>query len=121
MVDAGPDPDTGNDNGLEPDRAPTESTPTWVKVFGLIALVLIVLLAILLLMGGHAPSRHTTGAAARAAPPLLCLLSGSTLLVLGVQRQPRLHGRSKLGTAGLCPSFQWPFPFRGTRVRHRDI
>jgi hypothetical protein len=36
-------------------------TPRWVKVFGVIALVLVVLLAVMIIAGrgGHGPSRHT--------------------------------------------------------------
>jgi hypothetical protein len=39
----------------------TAGTPRWVKVFGVIALVLVVLFVILMLTGrggGHGPSRH---------------------------------------------------------------
>ncbi|MFN2565898.1 MAG: hypothetical protein ABR499_12955 [Gemmatimonadaceae bacterium] len=46
-------PDSGDD---------TSSTPRWVKVFGIIALVVVVLFAILMSTGGpggrHGPSRH---------------------------------------------------------------
>jgi hypothetical protein len=34
------------------------STPRWVKVFGIIGLVVILLLAILIVIGGHGPVRH---------------------------------------------------------------
>ncbi len=35
------------------------STPLWVKVFGIIALVLVLLVGIMLLSGGeHGPGRH---------------------------------------------------------------
>jgi hypothetical protein len=41
------------------DGGPTAGPPRWVKVFGIIALVLIVLVLILLLAGGnHGPGRH---------------------------------------------------------------
>jgi hypothetical protein len=49
-----PDPngDTANDTG----------TPRWVKVFGIIALVVILLFVILLLTrGSHGPGRHSGG------------------------------------------------------------
>jgi hypothetical protein len=39
----------------------SHSTPLWVKVFGIIALVLILLVGIMLLSGGggeHGPGRH---------------------------------------------------------------
>ncbi len=43
----------------------TTGAPRWVRVFGIIALVLVVLAAILLLTGGgsHGPGRHTGGQA----------------------------------------------------------
>ena len=40
---------------------PTYSTPRWVKVFGVIALVLVVLVVVMMFAGGgnHGPGRHT--------------------------------------------------------------
>jgi hypothetical protein len=46
-----------------PDTQP-HTTPRWVKVFGIIAAVVILLLVIMLMTrgpGGHGPSRHTGG------------------------------------------------------------
>ncbi|EHY87476.1 hypothetical protein [Saccharomonospora azurea] len=41
------------------DNQPVAGPPRWVKVFGLIALLVVVLLAVLLIFGGeHGPSRH---------------------------------------------------------------
>jgi ABC-type transporter Mla subunit MlaD len=39
----------------------TAGTPRWVKVFGIIALVLVVLVVVMLVTGrgGHGPGRHT--------------------------------------------------------------
>jgi hypothetical protein len=39
----------------------TAATPRWVKVFGIIALVVVVLLVVMIIAGrgGHGPSRHT--------------------------------------------------------------
>jgi hypothetical protein len=37
---------------------PYPGTPRWVKVFGIVTLVVIVLLGIVLLSGGHGPGRH---------------------------------------------------------------
>ena len=57
MADLPYDPDTG----VEPDRRSPIGTPRWVKVFGIIALVLVLLLGILLLTGiagDHGPGRH---------------------------------------------------------------
>jgi hypothetical protein len=39
--------------------APTTGTPRWVKVFGVILVVVAVLVVVLLVFGGHGPSRHT--------------------------------------------------------------
>ena len=62
-------------------RHEAEGTPRWVKVFGVVALVLVVLFVILLLTGrggGHGPRRHAVpvdpgtpaaGVAAAHAPP----------------------------------------------------
>ena len=46
----------------EKDRE-TAGTPRWVKVFGIIALVLVVLVAVMLIAGrgGHGPGRHAHG------------------------------------------------------------
>ena len=43
------------------DRGSPTSTPRWVKVFGIVALVLVLLFVILLLAdaGRHGPGRHT--------------------------------------------------------------
>jgi hypothetical protein len=48
----------------EPPRYPDTGTPRWVKVAGIIALVLVLLFVVLLLFGkggGHGPGRHTSG------------------------------------------------------------
>lgn len=34
------------------------ATPTWVKAFGIAAIVLFLLIAILMLTGDHSPARH---------------------------------------------------------------
>ena len=55
MADLPPYPDskgdTGHDTGVRPDRASPPSTPRWVKVFGIIAIVLVLLFVILHLTG----------------------------------------------------------------------
>jgi hypothetical protein len=51
--------DTGDDLGVGTDRDSPNGTPRWVKMFGLIAaLLLVLLLVIALLTGGHGPGRH---------------------------------------------------------------
>jgi hypothetical protein len=43
----------------EPDRGSTTGAPRWVKVVGIIAVVLLLLLGIMMLVGGeHGPGRH---------------------------------------------------------------
>ena len=53
-----PDPDV--DAGAESDLGSPPSTPRWVKVCGIIALVLVVLVVLMLVVGGgnHGPGRH---------------------------------------------------------------
>jgi len=60
VTDRPPYPDTSGDA----DREPTTGTPRWVKVFGIIALVVILLFVVVLLTRGpggrgHGPARHT--------------------------------------------------------------
>ena len=62
MADPSSYPGTGDDTGVGRDRGPTSSAPRWVKVFGIITLILIVLLVIMLLIGGHGPGRHRPSA-----------------------------------------------------------
>ena len=63
MADPRPYPDTNDAAaGVVPVRGAAASTPRWVKVFGVIALVLVLLVGIMLLTGGgsgdHGPGRH---------------------------------------------------------------
>ena len=67
-----PYPDSGDDAGVGPDRESITRTPRWVKVFGIIALVLVVLFAVLLLTGrggNHGPGRHSSGGVGGHTPP----------------------------------------------------
>ena len=61
MADPPRDSDAGEDTGVAPDRESTIGTPRWVKVSGIIALVLVLLFVIVMLTGGggHGPGRHT--------------------------------------------------------------
>ncbi|MGH3985549.1 MAG: hypothetical protein ACRDST_23415 [Pseudonocardiaceae bacterium] len=55
---ADPPPDTG----VGPDRESTTGTPRWVKVSGIIAIVLVLLFVIMMFAGiggSHGPGRHT--------------------------------------------------------------
>ena len=61
MTDPTQHPDSnaaiGNDIGVSSDLDSNAGTPHWVKVFGLVALVL-VLLFVILMLTGHSPGRH---------------------------------------------------------------
>lgn len=52
--------DSGDDSGVTPDRESPPGTPRWVKVFGIVALVLVLLFVLMLLTGrgSHGPGRH---------------------------------------------------------------
>jgi hypothetical protein len=54
------DPPLSPETDGRPDRDSTPSTPRWVKVSGIIAIVAVVLIAVMLLAGGgqHGPGRH---------------------------------------------------------------
>lgn len=72
MADPSPYPDTGDDTGVDADRGSTTGTPRWVKVFGIIAIVLGLLFVILLFTrgpGGHGPGRHTSSGDPRGDTP----------------------------------------------------
>jgi hypothetical protein len=61
MADLTPYPDSDSDAGRGGES--TTGTPRWVKVFGVIALVVVVLFVVVTLIRGgeHGPSRHTPG------------------------------------------------------------
>jgi hypothetical protein len=51
--------DTADETNAAADRGPSTGTARWVKVLGIIAIVLVLMFGILLLTGrGHGPSRH---------------------------------------------------------------
>jgi hypothetical protein len=66
MADPPPYPDTGNDTGVGSGRGSTTTTPVypgtprWVKVSGVVVLVLVLLFVITMFAGGgrHGPGRH---------------------------------------------------------------
>ena len=54
----------GDDSGMDPDGASDTGTPRWVKVFGIVGLVVVILVVVLLVTGGgggHGPGRHLGG------------------------------------------------------------
>ena len=63
MPEAYRESDTANASGAPPARGPTAGTPRWVKVGGVIAVVLVLLIGGLVLFGGgsHSPGRHLGG------------------------------------------------------------
>lgn len=58
MADQPPYPETNPDPDAGPDRDPTTGAPRWVKVFGIIGLLVLLLGVILMVMGGHGPGRQ---------------------------------------------------------------
>ncbi|MBI3967081.1 MAG: hypothetical protein HY329_15710 [Chloroflexi bacterium] len=63
--DTGDDRTGGGDIGVMADDGSTAGTPLWVKLFGIVALVLVVLFAVLHLSGaGFGPGSHLPSSAA---------------------------------------------------------
>lgn len=53
--------DSGDKGGLEPTRDARPKTPGWVKLFGVLALVLILAVAMQLILGvRHGPGLHSS-------------------------------------------------------------
>ena len=66
------------------DRPPYPGTPRWVKVFGIIALVLALLVGIIVLTGvggEHGPGRHLPPGGAGDAPSTMPVTDPPTILV----------------------------------------
>ncbi|HEX8932963.1 MAG TPA: hypothetical protein VF788_01950 [Pseudonocardiaceae bacterium] len=62
MPDRPPDPDTGDDTRVRPTADRPPSTPRWVKVFGIIAIVVVLIFVVIRFTGvggSHGPGRHT--------------------------------------------------------------
>ncbi len=64
MANRPPYPGTDDDSGVRPTADRPPSTPRWVKVFGIIGIVVTLLVVILLVTGrgspgGHGPGQHT--------------------------------------------------------------
>jgi hypothetical protein len=62
MADPPPYPDA-DDTGVEPDRESITGAPRWVKVFGVIGIVVVLLVVVVMLVTGgeHGPWRHAPG------------------------------------------------------------
>lgn len=64
MTDPPVDPESQVESITGPDRRSADGAPPWVRVLGIIAIVLVVLFVVLHLIGGggggaHVPARHT--------------------------------------------------------------
>lgn len=55
------DPNPHEDSRVESQHESKPTTPTWVKLFGIITVVVVLLLVVLILTG-HDPGRHAMGA-----------------------------------------------------------
>jgi hypothetical protein len=68
MAEPPPYPDADDDTSAGTERGATTGTPRWVKVFGVIAIVLVLLVVILVAAGvgpgSHGPGRHLPGGGA---------------------------------------------------------
>lgn len=66
MTDASNSPDPNGDGGAEPEGRSSYSTPRWVKIAGIIALILVLVVALALITGvagPHGPRRHNPAGA----------------------------------------------------------
>jgi hypothetical protein len=69
MADQSPDPDSGGEPRVGPDGGTHTPTPRWVKVLGIIIVVLLLLVGIMVLIGGeHGPGRHAPPASEATQP-----------------------------------------------------
>jgi hypothetical protein len=74
MADPPPYPDSSGDTGDESDRESTTGTPRWVKVFGIIALVVVLAFVIVLVtQGPHRPGMHGGGGGEAPASSIVAL------------------------------------------------
>lgn len=75
-------PDSNGDTGLKPDRGSPPRTPRWVKVFAIIAIVLVLLFVILQFTGGvnHGPRRHSPLGADLSSHTLFSSITADTTL-----------------------------------------
>ncbi len=59
MADRPSYPEIASDHGARTESGAVPGTPLWVKVCGIIAVVVILAVVMMLLVGGHNPGRHT--------------------------------------------------------------
>ena len=81
IADLPPYPGSDDNTGARPERESITGAPRWVKVFGIVALVLVLLVGCLLLISdrNHGPGRHTSSGDAGGRAPLSgIMLSGDT-------------------------------------------
>lgn len=65
-----PSPGIRDDGGMRSEPGSPPATPRWVKVSGVIALLVLLLFVVLALAGGaHGPGRHTGGGGGDPTPP----------------------------------------------------
>ena len=65
MADPSPLRDSAASTGADPDDGSTAGTPRWVKVFGIIAFIVILFFVVSLLLGvRHGPGRHAVSGGA---------------------------------------------------------
>ena len=71
MPDSGLHRRDADDEAADAAAAPDSGTPRWVKIAGVIALVILAMLVIALLSGGkHGPRRHLGDSGARLVPAI---------------------------------------------------
>lgn len=96
MADTQHSPDKGNDPATGPHRGPT-GRPRWVKVFGIVAAVVLLLLVVMIL-AGHGPGNHAPSADAGGEAHSVWVGDGRNPSAGDMSRQPPLgaagHGGS---------------------------
>ncbi len=74
MADPSPLRDSATSTGADPDDGSTAGTPRWVKVFGIIAFIVILFFVVSLLLGvRHGPGRHAASVGASGHVTLLAV------------------------------------------------
>jgi hypothetical protein len=71
MADPSRYPDADDNTGVRPTENRPPSTPRWVKVFGIIAVVLVLLVVVMMIAGRggeHGPGRHASSGDAGTPP-----------------------------------------------------